>query len=57
MRTTYEALERGMPVPRLLIDSPTKNISEDENPDLVRSLYKQIYYWQKHRREGDCNFS
>lgn len=38
------ALERDMQVPRLLIiDSPTKNISEDENPELVRSLYNQIY--------------
>lgn len=38
------ALERGMPVPGvLIIDSPTKNISEDENPELVRSLYAEIY--------------
>lgn len=38
------ALERDLPVPRLLIiDSPTKNISDDENPELVRSLYNQIY--------------
>jgi len=38
------AMERGMPVPGvLIIDSPTKNISEDENPDLVRSLYAEIY--------------
>ena len=35
---------RGMPVPSLLlIDSPTKNISDDENPELVRSLYDEIY--------------
>lgn len=27
----------------LIIDSPTKNISDDENPELVRSLYNQIY--------------
>ena len=33
-----------MPVPDvLIIDSPTKNISEDENPELVRSLYTEIY--------------
>lgn len=33
-----------MPVPSILIiDSPTKNISEDENPELVRSLYSEIY--------------
>ena len=38
------ALERGMPVPAVLvIDSPTKNISEDENPELVQSLYAEIY--------------
>ncbi|MEW6428408.1 MAG: hypothetical protein AB1568_10275 [Thermodesulfobacteriota bacterium] len=38
------ALEREMPVPSvLIIDSPTKNISEDENPVLVQSLYAEIY--------------
>jgi hypothetical protein len=38
------ALERGMPIPGvLIIDSPTKNISEDENPELVQSLYAQLY--------------
>jgi hypothetical protein len=38
------ARERGMPVPSILIiDSPTKNISDDENPELVRSLYREIY--------------
>lgn len=38
------ARERGMPVPNILIiDSPTKNISEDENPVLVESLYREIY--------------
>ncbi len=38
------ARERGMPVPSLLIiDSPTKNISDDENPELVQSLYREIY--------------
>ncbi len=38
------ARERGMPVPNILIiDSPTKNISEDENPELVNSLYREIY--------------
>ena len=36
--------ERGLPLPNILIiDSPTKNISEDENPDLVKSLYRSIY--------------
>ena len=38
------ARKRGLPIPTILIiDSPTKNISEDENPDLVRSLYAEIY--------------
>lgn len=38
------ARERGLPVPNVLvIDSPTKNISEDMNPDLVKSLYREIY--------------
>jgi uncharacterized Zn finger protein (UPF0148 family) len=38
------ARERGMPVPNVLvIDSPTKNISDDENPELVQSLYREIY--------------
>lgn len=38
------AMERGLPVPDVLIvDSPTKNISETENPELVRSLYDEIY--------------
>ena len=38
------ARERGMPVPTVLvIDSPTKNISDDENPELVRALYAEIY--------------
>ncbi len=38
------AVQRGMPVPDLLlIDSPTKNISDDENPELVRALYDEIY--------------
>lgn len=38
------ARDRGLPVPNILIiDSPTKNISDDENPDLVQSLYREIY--------------
>lgn len=38
------ARERELPVPNILIiDSPTKNISEDENPELVQSLYREIY--------------
>ena len=38
------AFQRGMPVPNfLIIDSPTKNISDDENPDLIKSVYNEIY--------------
>jgi hypothetical protein len=38
------AMDRNLPVPSLLvIDSPTKNISDDENPDLVRALYDEVY--------------
>lgn len=38
------ARERGFPLPTLIIiDSPTKNISEDENPNLVHALYSEIY--------------
>ena len=37
-------VEQKMPVPNILIiDSPTKNISEDENPELVHALYREIY--------------
>lgn len=44
------ALECGMPVPDILIiDSPTKNISEDENPELVQLLYAEIYQLAKGR--------
>lgn len=44
------ARERGMPVPNLLIiDSPTKNISDDENPELVKSLYREIYRFAAER--------
>lgn len=38
------AINRRLPVPTvLIIDSPTKNISEDVNPELVCSLYAEIY--------------
>lgn len=38
------AMLRNLPVPNVLVvDSPTKNISDDENPELVRSLYREIY--------------
>ena len=37
-------MEAEMPVPSILvIDSPTKNISEDEDPELVNALYREIY--------------
>ncbi|WFC42283.1 DUF3732 domain-containing protein [Pseudoxanthomonas sp. SE1] len=50
------ALERNLPVPNLLvIDSPTKNISDDENPELVESLYHQIYRLAS-MREGEIQF-
>jgi rubrerythrin len=51
------ALERDMPVPRLLIiDSPTKNISDDENPELVRALYNQIYQLAEHQEGQRLQF-
>lgn len=38
------AAEENLPLPSfLIIDSPTKNISDDENPELVGALYRQIY--------------
>ena len=38
------ARERNLPTPSvLIIDSPTKNISDDENPELVTALYREIY--------------
>jgi len=38
------AAEENLPLPTfLIIDSPTKNISDDENPDLVKALYREIY--------------
>lgn len=37
-------ISRSLPIPNILIiDSPTKNISEDENPELIELLYKEIY--------------
>lgn len=38
------AMDRSLPVPSvLLIDSPTKNISDDEDPEIVRALYDEVY--------------
>lgn len=38
------ALSQNIPIPNILIiDGPTKNISKDENPELVRLLYEEIY--------------
>ncbi len=47
------ALEFDMPVPTvLIIDSPTKNISDDENPELVQALYREIF--QLSQRQTDA---
>jgi rubrerythrin len=49
--------ERGMPVPNILIiDSPTKNVSDDENPELVQSLYREIYRFAADRTRGGTQF-
>lgn len=38
------AIERGLPVPNILIiDSASKNISPEKNPQLIRGLYDQAY--------------
>lgn len=51
------AQERGMPVPNILVvDSPTKNISDDENPELVHSLYREIYRFAADRSNGGTQF-
>ncbi len=51
------ARERGMPVPNILIiDSPTKNISDDENPELVNSLYREIYRFAADRNGISTQF-
>jgi hypothetical protein len=51
------ARERGMPVPTvLMIDSPTKNISDDENPELVRALYREIYRIASTNKHGVTQF-
>jgi len=51
------ARERGMPVPRILIiDSPTKNISDDKNPELVQSLYREIYRFAADESGGGIQF-
>jgi rubrerythrin len=50
------ALERQLPVPDvLIIDSPTKNISDEENPELVQALYAEIYRLAK-SQEGRLQF-
>ncbi|MEQ1604685.1 MAG: DUF3732 domain-containing protein [Pyrinomonadaceae bacterium] len=51
------AKEQGMPVPSILIiDGPTKNISEDENPELVRSLFDEIYRLAAEKTKGPLQF-
>jgi rubrerythrin len=38
------AIERGLPVPNILVvDSASKNISREKNPELIRGVYDQIY--------------
>lgn len=38
------AAQEDLPLPSfLIIDSPTKNISDDENPELVAALYREIF--------------
>jgi hypothetical protein len=40
----YVAAVHSMPLPRfLIIDSPTKNITEHEDPTLVSALYRTLY--------------
>ncbi|WP_334026393.1 AAA family ATPase [Burkholderia gladioli] len=47
----------GMPVPSILIiDSPTKNISDGENPELVRALYNEIYKLATDREDQPIQF-
>lgn len=51
------ARDRGLPVPNvLIIDSPTKNISDDENPELVQALYREIYRLAYERDEKAIQF-
>lgn len=51
------ALIAKMPVPSLLIiDTPTKNISDYENPELVRSLYDEIYILAKQFAKDGLQF-
>ena len=40
----------------LIIDSPTKNISDDENPQLVSSLYEEIYRLSADSNGGTTQF-
>ncbi|MBI1355883.1 MAG: DUF3732 domain-containing protein [Acidobacteria bacterium] len=51
------ALRHEMPVPSLLVlDSPTKNISEDEDTELVQSLYTEIYQLARDREGQGLQF-
>jgi hypothetical protein len=40
----------------LIIDSPTKNVSDDENPELVESLYREIYRMAREDDAGSTQF-
>lgn len=38
------AAQRGLPLPTfLIVDSPTKNISHDVNPELFKAFYQEVY--------------
>lgn len=51
------ARDRGLPVPNvLIIDSPTKNISDYENPELVQSLYREIYRFASNANGAGTQF-
>lgn len=51
------ARTRNLPVPNVLvIDSPTKNISDDENPELVTALYREIYRLASGRGDESIQF-
>ncbi|SOT46190.1 AAA family ATPase [Burkholderia cenocepacia] len=51
------ARQLGLPVPGfLVIDSPTKNIDNEENPDLVRALYDEIYQLATEQEDRPMQF-
>lgn len=51
------AIERGLTVPNILVvDSPTKNISDHENPELVNALYREIFRLSADSTGGGIQF-